>query len=139
MSAAIAAKSPMPSDDPIAMRGGTRRMYTRAAMMNAIPPIPTMPPRKPRTSAIGIATRGSARTSSALSWRGVTGSSSMIPPAKARNAKTMRMTLSGVSRETNAPTSDATALGGPMSQTRRVDTLPYARWRSVPSTLPEMA
>ena len=49
------------------------------------------------------------------------------------------MRLSGVSRETNAPTSDATALGGPMSHTSCDDTFPYARWRSVPRTLPETA
>ena len=51
----------------------------------------------------------------------------------------MRMTLSGVSRDMNAPTSDAIALGGPMSQTSRDDTLPYERWRSAPSALPEIA
>ena len=48
----------------------------------------------------------------------------MIPPTNARIANTSRMTLSGTSREMNAPTSDAAALGGPISQTSRDDTLP---------------
>ena len=93
-------------------------------MMKAIPPIPTIPPKKPSTSALGIATFGSARTFSARSSRGVTGSSSITEPTNARIANTSRMTLSGVSRETNAPMSDATALGGPISQTSLDDTFP---------------
>ena len=93
-------------------------------MTKAIPAIPTMPPKNPIRSASATASGRSTSTSDAVPGRGVTGSSSMTAPASARTAKISSSTRSGVSRETRAPTSDAAALVGPMSQTIRIETLP---------------
>src|SRR6266851_30208 len=43
MNAATAPNIPMPSEVPIATRGGTRSKYTRTARMKAIAAMPTMP------------------------------------------------------------------------------------------------
>ena len=63
-------------------------------------------------------------------------------PTRTKNENAAKMassTWSDASREASAPTSDATAAGGPMSMTRRVETLPYERWRAIPRTLPDIA
>ena len=115
---------PMPSDVPMAIRTGTRSTYTSTAMMNAIPPIPTMPPKKPSTTARPMARRRSYWILSAPACCGSTGRSSITAPANARIAKISSSARSGVACDTSAPMSDATAAGGPIVHTRSIDTFP---------------
>ena len=108
-------------------------------MMKAIPPMPTIPPKNPSTTAIATASGRRTAIVSASPSRGVTGSKSMTAPANAMTAKMRSSARSDTPCEISAPISDEIALGGPMSQTSGTDTFPYARCRMVPSRLPEIA
>src|SRR5437764_1080700 len=82
--------------------------------MNATPPMPTSPPKKPRTTAIATA-RGRFTVSRDAGWSSVrSGSRSMTAPAKASPANRRRRTRCSTPRDTTtSPTASASLAARP--------------------------